>query len=214
MPPPVKGQTANVAVTSGTACYTPPGGSTCLPITEETQIPLGSTVDATRGHVTITTTDGSFVFYDGVFVVTQTGAKSFRTPSAPAATPTVTDIRLVGGKTASCTSKLRTTSSYLATPTKGKKPVRRLFGKGKGNFRTRGSYAAATVRGTFWLTQDYCDGTLVRVYQGVIDVRDFVLKKDVIVRAGHTYFAKKAAPKKPAAPKKKPKPKPKKKNGK
>ena len=40
---------------------------------------------------------------------------------------------------------------------------RKLWGDGKGKFRTRGQYAAATVRGTKWLVQDSCSGTLTRV---------------------------------------------------
>ena len=40
-----------------------------------------------------------------------------------------------------------------------KKPKsRKLWGDGKGKFRTKGRYAAATVRGTRWLTQDTLRG--------------------------------------------------------
>ena len=44
--------------------------------------------------------------------------------------------------------------------------MRHLWGDGKGDFQTRGRGAAATVRGTIWLTEDRCDGTLVRVRRG------------------------------------------------
>jgi hypothetical protein len=37
--------------------------------------------------------------------------------------------------------------------------------------------------------RDRCDGTLVVVTQGVVDVRDFRLGKHVLVHAGHTYLA-------------------------
>ena len=46
------------------------------------------------------------------------------------------------------------------------------MGQRQGEFRTKGKYSAATVRGTEWLTQDYCDGTLTQVKTGVVDVRD------------------------------------------
>jgi hypothetical protein len=82
--------------------------------------------------------------------------------------------------------KRRTSSAAQTTPT----TVRRLWGKGKGSFRTRGRYSSATVRGTTWLTADRCDGTLVRVFQGVIEVRDFRLKKTVRVPRGKSYVAK------------------------
>ena len=45
-----------------------------------------------------------------------------------------------------------------------KKPkTRKLWGDGSGSFRTRGQYSAATVRGTRWLVQDSCAGTLTKV---------------------------------------------------
>ncbi|MGH3130998.1 MAG: hypothetical protein ACRDNX_09295, partial [Gaiellaceae bacterium] len=60
---------------------------------------------------------------------------------------------------------------------------------GKGKFRTKGRYSSATVRGTIWLTQDQCNGTLTRVTQGSVTVTDFVTKRQVVVRAGKSYLA-------------------------
>ena len=68
--------------------------------------------------------------------------------------------------------------------------TRKLWGKGKGAFRTSGKYSAATVRGTTWLVQDTCTSTLTRVTEGVVTVRDNVKKKNVVVRAGKRYTAK------------------------
>jgi hypothetical protein len=68
--------------------------------------------------------------------------------------------------------------------------VRRLWGSGKGRFETRGRYSSATVRGTRWLVVDRCDGTLTRVRQGVVLVKDFKRGRSVLVRAGRSYFAK------------------------
>jgi hypothetical protein len=53
------------------------------------------------------------------------------------------------------------------------------------------------VRGTIWLTEDYCNGTLVRVRQGTVAVRDTVKKRTVLVAAGRSYFAE--APQRRAA---------------
>ena len=93
----------------------------------------------------------SAVFYQGAFVVTQTrGAKP------------VTQLALTGKL--SC-GKGKASSSAR------KKKVRRLWGDGKGRFRTKGRYGAATVRGTKWLTEDRCNGTLVRVKRGVVAVQ-------------------------------------------
>jgi len=46
------------------------------------------------------------------------------------------------------------------------------------------------VRGTIWFTQDRCDGTLVRVRRGVVAVRDHARGRKVLVRAGHSYLAR------------------------
>ena len=61
--------------------------------------------------------------------------------------------------------------------------MRQLWGRGNGSFRTGGKRSAATVRGTWWLVQDRCDGTLTRVKVGRVDVRDFRLKKTIRLRA-------------------------------
>ena len=45
----------------------------------------------------------------------------------------------------------------------------KLWAKDKrGRFRTRGSNSVATTRGTFWLTQERCKGTLTKVYEGAV----------------------------------------------
>jgi hypothetical protein len=46
------------------------------------------------------------------------------------------------------------------------------------------------VRGTRWLTEDRCGGTLTRVTDGAVVVRDLARRRNVIVRAGHSYLAK------------------------
>ena len=72
-----------------------------------------------------------------------------------------------------------------------KKKKRQLWGDGSGKFRTDGSYSSATVRGTNWMVQDSCTSTLTKVKRGSVTVRDFVKKKNVIVKAGKQYVAKK-----------------------
>jgi hypothetical protein len=46
------------------------------------------------------------------------------------------------------------------------------------------------VRGTTWYVADRCDGTLTRVTKGSVSVRDLGTGRTTIVRAGHTYLAK------------------------
>jgi hypothetical protein len=68
--------------------------------------------------------------------------------------------------------------------------IRRLWGNARGRFSTRGRFATAAVRGTVWLTEDRCDGTLIRVRTGRVVVRDLVLRRNVTVRAGRSYLAR------------------------
>ena len=94
-------------------------------------------------------------------------------------------MKLIGGDFSVC--KRKTSSAVASAPPK---VVRQLWGNGKGRFQTRGRYAAATVRGTYWLTADRCDGTVTQVKQGVVQVSDIPAKKQVTLRAGKSYLAK------------------------
>jgi len=165
---PIAGKTVNGGTLSGTVCVKRPGSSTCVPLGAGESIPLGSTVDARNGVVEITASATSKAkFYDGIFKLTQKGG--------------VTDLALVE-TLAPCSKKGHSAAA--------KPKTRRLWGDGKGKFRTSGKYSAATVRGTKWLVQDSCSGTLTRVTQGAVTVRDNVTKKTIVVRAGKRYTAK------------------------
>ena len=174
LPPPVAGKTVNVKPVSGTVKIKRLGGTRYVTLTAEAQIPVGSSIDTRRGRITITAAQGkgrtaSADFFDGLFKLTQTkGAK-------PITTLTLTE-------------KLSCAKANGATIAAKKK--RRLWGDGKGRFRTKGQYSSATVRGTRWLTQDSCASTLTRVARGKVTVRDFVKRTTVIVRAGKRYTAR------------------------
>jgi hypothetical protein len=147
-------------------------------------IPYGSTVDVTNGRLTLRADVGTLLVYgDGthpaLFRLRRTSerVKGRKRP--------LVQRTLVGGDFSVCGAR-----SLSAARAKGKpKVVRALWGKGKGRFRTQGRYASATVRGTFWLTADRCDGTLVLVRQGTVAVRDFTRRRTVSVRAGRSYVA-------------------------
>jgi hypothetical protein len=73
-----------------------------------------------------------------------------------------------------------------------KPPRRSLWGKDRhGRYRTHGQSSAATARGTRWVTTDTCTGTKTRVVEGAVAVRDFAKHRTVLVRAGHSYVARK-----------------------
>jgi ferric-dicitrate binding protein FerR (iron transport regulator) len=68
--------------------------------------------------------------------------------------------------------------------------VRKLWAEGHGSYSTKGNYATGAVLGTRWLTEDRCDGTLIRVLTDRVAVTDLVTHKHVTVQAGHSYLAK------------------------
>jgi hypothetical protein len=107
-----------------------------------------------------------------------------RTPGKPIR------MKLAGGRFGQCSKSGRKIQAYSSSDKKPGKPVRRLWGTGKGRYVTTGKYASATVRGTFWLVADYCNGTLVKVRSGTVVVRDLVENKSVVVKSGQAYFAK------------------------
>jgi hypothetical protein len=178
---PVPGKIAGVKPVSGTILIKKPGTNKFVELTGTTEIPIGSQVDTTHGTILITAGLGggktnSAEFYQGLFTIQQKKTKN-----------AYMTLRLDGGKFGACRSGASKSLSLSAT---SKKPVRRLWGSGKGKFTTRGKYSAATVRGTKWLTQDQCNGTLTKVLRGVVQVQDFRAHKTVSVPAGHSYLAK------------------------
>jgi CSLREA domain-containing protein len=171
LPPPEAGKEVNAVPKSGTIRVKVAGSNRFVELEEGQQIPVGSTVDTTKGRVTIEAAGGQTAdFYDGVFRLTQgKGAKP------------LTTLTLV--EALSCPKAGRAVAA-------AKKKKRRLWGDGDGKFQTKGKHSAATVVGTRWLVEDKCDQTLTRVVRGRVSVRDFVKKKTVIVRAGKKYVAR------------------------
>ena len=128
-------------------------------------------------------------FYDGIFQVKQSMPK--KKPKKPAAL--ITDLVLKGEPPRSECAPMKGAASAAAAKKKkrgAKSVLGALWGNGKGKFRTNGKYSSATVRGTIWLTQDRCDGTLTTVKRGTVSVRDFKRRKTVSVKAGHSYLAR------------------------
>ena len=163
-------------------------GSTGFTAANETQdLPPGTTVDISGSRaISILNYSGSRMTFLGVpdrvpsrFVL----VNGLRRPGK------AIRIKLAGGNFSRCSSTGRKFQVHSAE-TKTKKPVRRLWGTGKGRYQTTGKYASATVRGTFWLVADYCDGTLVQVRTGTVVVHDLAKNKLVVVKGGHSYFAK------------------------
>ncbi len=188
LPAPESGE-VNIAAAAGSGqCVALKGEPGCQPLTGGEQIDISdiSYIDPGKGKVEIQSIVGTGNFYGGRFDLTELAGSSSRSAAMASAKPVLL-VGLVGGSFRSCPKGQRSLSS--STAAQAKKPVRRLWGKGKGRFRTKGRYSSGTVRGTNWLTTDYCDGTETRVVAGVVQVRDFVKKKTVMVKPGQKYFA-------------------------
>ena len=155
-----------VSSVSGTVLVKPTGTASYSRLRGRRTIPVGSTVNATRGKVRLVgavdrrggTQAG--VFYGGAFRAGQ--ARRNRA---------VIDLELVGGSFAGCGS--------ASTSAAARRRIRRLWGIAKGRFRTRGRHSAATVRGTKWLTEDKCHSTLIASRQGEVTVDDGVAERSV-----------------------------------
>jgi hypothetical protein len=196
-PPPVIGETAGVRPVSGKVKIKLPKGtgsgkaralgltgaaSGFVPLNTAKQVPMGSTLDTSKGTVNLLASAGtskntgvtkfqSGNFNGGQFRVSQTRKNP------------LTQLSMGGGGFGSCKTRVPKGGSAA------RKHRRKLFGNAHGRFRTRGRNSSATVRGTKWTMTDTCSGTLTAVQRGVVVVRDFTLKKNKTVKAGHRYFA-------------------------
>lgn len=151
------------------------------------QLPVGTIVDARFGRVLLTSAaDASGATQTGEF-----WGGMFRIDQA-AANRGLTDLVLTGGNfKKACKPARRTARRAATTAARKSKPVRRLWGSDKkGKFRTRGRDSVATVRGTKWLTEDFCAGTVTKVVEGAVDVTDLRTKRTVLVKAGRSYLVR------------------------
>ena len=146
------------------------------------ELPVGVAFDTRRGSIKLTsvgrrrasTQTGSFG--GGVVKVRQRRSGRGRV-----------DLYLRGGNFKRCGRSAR--AGAVAGASKVRR-VRRLWGRDNGGrFRTHGRHSHATVRGTRWLTEDRCSGTFTRVTNGAVVVRDLTRRRNVVVRAGHSYLA-------------------------
>ena len=188
---PVLGQTVTVGAAAGRPLVRLPGSRRFVALAADASIPVGSTVDVTTSRIRLTSVrDGqgrtqTGEFWGGQFVVRQAKGK----------TP-YTDLVLTGKSFAGCPkgrpkARRASVTAFAAKASKKKKAVvRSLWGRDdKGHFRTRGRNSVATVRGTVWLVQDRCDGTLTRVTKGAVDVREKG-GRVVRLRAGRSHLAR------------------------
>jgi DNA-binding beta-propeller fold protein YncE len=192
VPRPVLAVSGNVAPISGTVLVRLPGSSTFVPLGSLRQIPFGTVIEATHGHVSVTTTEPNGTtqtgeFFEGEFILRQ--GRNGQVLS-----------ELAGGNFSVCpTARERAHKASVAVATleggameasSSKHVVRKLWANAHGSFSTKGNYAAGAVQGTEWLTEDLCEGTIIRVTRDKVAVTNLVTHRHVEVTTGHKYLAK------------------------
>ncbi len=170
---PEQSQTVVVQELTGAITWRRPGGTTFQGMTGVDTIPVGAVVDARNGTVGLSVDAGSGIdsgkFWGAIFEVRQSKQ-----------TGGVTELALRSGRPKNCRRGGKTARSAASRDKKG------LWGKDRGgHFRTRGRNSVAAVRGTVWYVAERCAGTLTRVVEGAVEVRDVHRGTKVLVKAGH-----------------------------
>ena len=190
---PVAGEAANASVVSGTVLIELPSGHWFSPLLDRrgspvpgvvsplkgatVAVPMGSTVDTTKGKIALSTA-GSYAkpharaapvlqnatLSASIFTIEQMTAKQARRHLKRG------EHRLFG--TPPTTLGMRTPRRATAkarcrrTGAPGKGVVRAISGTGKGLFRTVGVNSITTITNATWIVSDRCDGTLTEVGRG------------------------------------------------
>jgi hypothetical protein len=190
---PVLGTSVTLGGVKGAPLVRLPGSGDFVPLTATSTVPVGAVVDATHGTIELTSA------LDAAGAKTQTGTfwgGAFRVGQSRS--DGAVELTLQGGDFGKCRATRGRSGKLVAAGGRHAATIRRLWGRDhKGRFRSRGRHGSATVRGTRWLTEDRCDGTLFKVAEGAIDVRDGHTRKIVRVKRGGSYLAAAKAAEKP-----------------
>ena len=189
------GKTVNLEAAAGTVRVKLPGTDRYVDLSDASTLPVGTIVDTNDGSVTLTTDLPGGQTQSGTF-----GGGKFSV-SQPANESGMTDIVLRGGWFQACipagesapVAKRKAVPTARAATAAGRKrkPVRSLWSKDRGGkFRTHGKTSITTVRGTSWVTEDRCEGTVTRVTDGAVDVKARRSGKVTRVKAGQSLLVK------------------------
>jgi hypothetical protein len=182
-PPAVLDTSTDLAPVSGTILVELPGSTTFTPLAAGANVPLGSTINADNGVVSVTVAlpqGGSETgqFYDGEFVLTQSRSGT--------AIPILTGGTFNGCPAPPHTGKKNGRASIASSTKKKTTVVRQLWGNAHGDYTTKGRYGSASVSGTIWLVQDRCDGTYIEATKdNVIVIAYAHAHKKYNIRQGH-----------------------------
>jgi hypothetical protein len=181
VPLPRQGKSVVVGTKRGTVRVKRPGAKRFTTLDEPGRIPLDSVIDARNGRVQLVTA----IDHDRVQAGTFWGSRF------------VTGQRRTGGGMTTLTLHgsacgVHAARSAMAFTSRKHKRKPGLWARDNGGrFRTHGNDSVATARGTAWFTQNRCSGTYTRVIEGAVSVGDLARHKRVLVKAGHSYLARK-----------------------
>ena len=182
VPLPQQGRSVVVGTERGTVRIKRPGAKRFTTLSEPGRIPLGSLIDARRGHVQLVTAIDQGRVQAGTFWGSKF-ATSQRRRGGGMTTLTLHDTFKACGAHAA--------RRVMASASRKRKRKPGLWARDSGGrFRTHGNDSVATARGTAWFTQNRCSGTYTRVVEGAVSVHDLTRHKRVLVEAGHSYLAR------------------------
>jgi hypothetical protein len=181
---PVVGKALGVAVVTGEVRVKLAGERNFSAVPAGGVLPTGSVIDATKGVAQLVTALPG----GGTQVATLwRGAVTIRQQASG-----MTDLYLYGAMRG-CSSRAGRNARVAAKKKPGAKKRLIWVKDNSGRFRSHGRNSVATVRGTKWLTRDTCKGTLTKVVEGKVAVKDRRTHRTVVVRAGRSYFARSRA---------------------
>jgi streptogramin lyase len=172
------GSSVLAAPTAGVVRVRMPGAKKTITLTGTSVIPFGAAID---------TTDGRLIFASAL---PGGGSQAAEMWNGRVRLSQGKDGRVevyLAGKRPRCHAR-RTKAAASKNGTSNLVWMRDKHGK----FRSHGKNSVATVRGTTWGVAETCAGTLTTVKEGEVAVRDLRRHRTVIVKAGHSYLAKKA----------------------
>jgi hypothetical protein len=183
---PVANVNAVAQAVAGEVLVQVPGQTGFQPLAGVASLPVGTTVDARKGRLTLTTATTS----------RRRGARGRATLAAAIFTIRQRRVRDAKRKARIATRILLRTPPGLARACAGtgarplKGVVRTLVGTANGLYETVGGASTTTVRSATYTVEDTCQGTRTSVGRGRVTVRGQSLRRDVTVRAGQQFLVK------------------------
>ncbi len=199
---PTLGKSFNISLVSGLVLVKVNGHF--IPLTELTQIPKNTVIDALHGTLTLTSAAGGpapahdatakgkkhktptqkGTFAGAIFKLSQ----ATRGAGKGLVTLAIVENAFSGAPSYSTCKAHKSADATVAKAST--KTLQLLHASAKGKFTTKGRYSAATVLGTKWTVADRCDGTLTHDITDSVAVTDFVRHRTIVLHAGQSYLAK------------------------